>query len=323
MKHLITGGSGFLGVSLARLIAASGESSRVYDLAHSSLLPKGVEFVQGDIRDRERLFEAARGIDVVHHLVGLMPQSRAPEDLMQAVNVEGTRNALDAATAAGVKRFVFLSSMEAYGYPERAPFDETCALRPLNVYGRNKVEAEALCVRYWKEKGLETVSLRPSTLVGPGITEPTFQMTLKLLSNPPALIPLPAGGKTFFQMTEVSDCAELCLVSSRAAGIAGEAFNAGAEGTLCMRDQVIALMRRLGKKTPRILPVPAGLAKALLLLGYHLGISKLEPDHISLLDTDMVMDCGKAARLLGWRPRKTNIDMIIETFEAYLKEKSQ
>jgi len=322
MKHLITGGSGFLGQSLSRAILEKGGSVRVYDLAKSDALPGQAEFVPGDIRDRAKLEDATKGCEAVHHLVGLMPQARAPDDIMQAVNVDGTRNALDAAIKAGAKRFVFLSSMEVYGYPKTAPFNEDHPKNPINTYGRNKVEAEAMCVACWKEKGLETVSLRPSTLVGPGINEPTFVMTLQLLEKPPFVMPLPGGGRTRFQMTSVTDCADACVLAAGRPGVAGEAFNIGADDTLTMRGQIEELMTRVGKRA-WIVSIPAGLSKFLLLAAYRLGFSKLEPDHISLLDSEMVMDCEKAKHMLGWKPKKTNIDMILESFESYRKEKTK
>ncbi|HUT53654.1 MAG TPA: NAD(P)-dependent oxidoreductase [bacterium] len=321
MRHLVTGGSGFLGWRLARAIIRAGDSVRVYDLNPSDSLPERAEFVKGDIRDRDKLFEAARSVDVIHHLAGLMPQARASDEVMREVNVEGTRNALDAAVRAGARRFVFLSSMEVYGFPERAPFNEDHPKNPIGTYGHNKLEAEEMCIAYWKEHGLETVSLRPSTLVGPGINEPTFLDLLGFIDRPPPLFPLPGGGKSRFQMTEVMDCVSACLHAAEKPGVAGEAFNIGADNTLTMKDQVIAMFTSLGKKPPRFLSVPSGIARGALLLAYKLGLSKLEPDHIRLMDTDMMMDCQKAARVLGWRPLKTNIDMIKETYEWLGKER--
>jgi dTDP-glucose 4,6-dehydratase len=317
---LVTGGSGFLGVRLVRALLEQGKAVRVFDLARSPELPPSAEFFSGDVRRGESLIQAARGAEIVFHLVGLMPQARASDEIMQAVNVEGTRNALEAAVAAKARRFVFLSSMEVYGYPERSPFIEDHPLRPIGTYGRNKVEAEALCIQYWKEHGLETVSLRPSTLVGPGINEPTFVMLLKQLQNPPLLMPLPGGGQSRFQMTAVSDCVAACWLAAEQPGAAGEAFNIGAENTLSMRDQAAALLERLGKPRPRFVSVPAGLAKKALRLLYRLGLSRLEPDHFNLMDTDMVMDCEKAKRLLGFVPRQTNLDMILESYEFVVKE---
>jgi len=320
---LVTGGSGFLGTRLVRALLEQGQAVRVFDLARSPELPPSAEFFPGDVRRREQLLQAARGAEIVFHLVGLMPQSRAPDDLMQAVNVEGTRNALEAAVPAQARRFVFLSSMEVYGYPERSPFAEDHPLRPIGVYGRNKVEAEALCIQYWKQHGLETVSLRPSTLVGPGIAEPTFVMLLKQLRNPPRILPLPGGGRSRFQMTAVSDCVEACRLAAERPGVAGEAFNLGAEGTLSMREQVEALFDRLGKPRPALISVPAGPAKQVLRLLYRLGLSKLEPDHFTLMDTDMVMDGGKAKRLLGFTPKQSNLDMILESYDFVMQEKER
>jgi len=320
---LVTGGSGFLGTRLTRALLEQGKPARVYDLARGQELDSRAEFFAGDIRDRDRLIQAAAGAEAVFHLVGLMPQARAPDELMQAVNVEGTRNALAAAVKVRARRFVFLSSMEVYGYPERSPFAEDHPLRPIGAYGRNKVEAEALCVKYWKEHGLETVSLRPSTLVGPGIAEPTFVMLLQQLQNPPPIMPLPAGGRSRFQMTAVSDCVDACLLAAERPGAAGEAFNIGADKTSSMRTQVEELMLRLGKPLPKFISVPSGLAKKALGLLYRLGLSKLEPDHFNLMDTDMVMDCEKAQRLLGFQPKQTNLDMILECYEFLCREKEK
>jgi nucleoside-diphosphate-sugar epimerase len=321
MRHLITGGSGFLGWRLARAIIVAGDTVRVYDLARSDDLPAEAEFVQGDVRDREGLAKAAQGMEAVHHLVGLMPQARASDEVMQAVNVEGTRNALEASVQAGARRFVFLSSMEVYGFPERSPFDEEHPKRPIGTYGRNKVEAEEMCLCYYKERGLATVSLRPSTLVGPGINEPTFLDLLGLIDHPPPVFPLPGGGKSRFQMTEVGDCVSACLKAASQDNIAGEAFNIGADNTLSMKEQVKEIFKAMDKSPPRFISIPSGLARVALLFAYRLGLSKLEPDHIRLMDTDMVMDCAKAKRLLDWQPAKSNLDMIVETYEWYRKEK--
>jgi dTDP-glucose 4,6-dehydratase len=323
MMHLITGGSGFLGWRLARALVDAGESVRVFDLARAETLPEKAEFVTGDVRDRPALAAAAQGAAVVHHLVGLMPQARAPEALMQAVNVEGTKNALEAARQAGVRRFVFLSSMEVYGYPVRAPFIEDHPLAPIGVYGNNKVEGEALCVQYYKDYGLETVSLRPSTLVGPGINEATFNSLLDLLGHPPPIFPVPGGGQSRFQMTHVADCVSACILAARVPAIAGESFNIGADDTLSMRDQVAAIFARLGRPAPRFIAIPSAVSRAALLLAYHVGLSKLEPDHIKLMDTEMVMDCAKAKTRLGWKPVHTNVDMTIETYNARVAQASK
>jgi nucleoside-diphosphate-sugar epimerase len=118
-------------------------------------------------------------------------------------------------------------------------------------------------------------------------------------------------------MTALADCVSACLLAAAKPGIAGEAFNIGARDTVSLREQVTQVMERAGVKPPRFLPIPGVLARHGLLLAYRLGLSKLEPDHVRLLDTDMVMDCRKAEAMLGWRSERTNVDMILETYEWY------
>ncbi len=98
MTQLLTGGSGYLGVALARKLAGQEIAVRVYDLRRSERLPEQVECFRGDIRDFGSVKEAMTGCEVAHHLVGIMPQARASRETMQAVNVAGTENVLRAAT---------------------------------------------------------------------------------------------------------------------------------------------------------------------------------------------------------------------------------
>src|SRR3990172_1871631 len=158
-KYLITGASGYWGERLAKRLIESGERVRGVDIARAKTLHNDVEFIQGDVRDADKLRDAAKGCEVVYHLVGIMPQARAPKDAMIAINVGGTKNAIDAAVSAGAKRFVFASSSEVYGEPIDVPMKETHARAPIGEYGRNKVEAEDLCMNYLADKKIELAIL--------------------------------------------------------------------------------------------------------------------------------------------------------------------
>lgn len=312
---LITGGSGFLGAALARRLIESGERVRNLDITAPPETLQGCEFFQGDIRDARRVEEACRGCSAVFHSVGIMPQARAPRAVMQAVNVGGTRNVLDGAVKNGVTRVIFASSAEVYGFPERIPIPEDSRKAPIGEYGRNKLEAEGMCLDDMKHHGLETVILRPSTLIGPGITEPLFLRFLGLASRDKPLFYL-SPGTSLFQMTSLSDCVEACIRAWKTPGIGGEAFNIGADGTLPMKEQIMELKARAGIRS-RVFPLPAGPVKLAMRLLHPLGLSPLEPDHFHLADVDYVMDCNKAKTLLGWAPAKTNLDMIAEAFDWY------
>ena len=261
MTWLLTGGSGFLGVTLAKKILGQGKKARVFDLTRSPRLPEEVEFLPGDIRDSEKVKPALAGCEVVFHLVALMPQAHARPATMQAVNVGGTKNVLAAASEQEVKRVVYLSSSEVYGRPQIAPMPESHSLAPIGEYGRNKVAGEKLCHEFRRQSGIEVVILRPTTLVGPGMTEPTFLRSLRLARHAPFFCL--GKGENRFQMVHVEDVAEACRLAATKEGVDGEAFNLGSEGTLSFREQLRELAKYLGRK-PKVYSVPAGFFKGIL-----------------------------------------------------------
>ena len=314
MTHLLTGGSGYLGVAIARKLARDGVPVRVCDLERSDRLPEKVEFVRGDIRDSGGIGEAVSDCEVVHHLVGIMPQARASRETMQAVNVGGTENVLRAASECGLKRVVFVSSSEVYGRPRSIPVKEDHPLEPIGEYGFNKVAAERLCHEYRSRTGVEVVILRPPTIVGPEMDEPTFLRSMEMARR--GRFVCVGRGDHRFQMAYVDDVAEACVLASQKKGVSGEVFNIGAEGTLPFREQLEEVAKYLGRK-PKVRSIPAGLFKGIMKILHPLGLSPLEPDHLHLLDSDFVMDVNKAREKLGWTPTRTDLEMLIETYEWY------
>ena len=105
MKHLITGGSGFLGNLIARRLHARGEHVRILDVWEDTSRPKEIEFVKCDIRDAAGVARAMQGVQVVHHNVALVPLTKAGTEFW-SVNVEGSRIAAEQAVKAGVKTFI-------------------------------------------------------------------------------------------------------------------------------------------------------------------------------------------------------------------------
>jgi nucleoside-diphosphate-sugar epimerase len=314
MVHLITGGSGYLGVAIARKLAQKDVPVRIYDLSRSNRLPAEVEFAQGDVRDIDKLKRAMADCAAVHHLVGIMPQARASRERMQAVNVGGTENVLRGASETGMKRVVFVSSSEVYGRPQSIPIKEDDPLEPICEYGRNKVASEKLCYEYREKTGIEVVILRPPTIVGPEMDEPTFLRSLEMARRGRFVCIGPGDHR--FQMSYVDDVAEACILASQREGVDGDVFNIGAEGTLPFKKQLQEVARYL-KKEPKVRSIPSGLFKTIMKILYPFGLSPLEPEHLHLLDADFVMDVSKARTMLGWIPTRTDLEMLIETYEWY------
>lgn len=174
MRLLVTGGLGFIGANLAAALADRPDVDlRILDngsagRARGPLLDKRIEIRHGDILDGSAVAAAAAGADAIVHLAaatGVVESVRAPREHLR-VNVDGTVILLEAARAAGVRRFVFASSNAAVG-AQPPPLDEAMAARPVSPYGAGKLAGEALCTAWARAFGLETVSLRFSNVYGP------------------------------------------------------------------------------------------------------------------------------------------------------------
>jgi uncharacterized protein YbjT (DUF2867 family) len=140
---LVTGGAGYFGTVLVDRALARGDRVRVLDL-HAPAPREGVEVVVADVRDREAVTDACAGVDVLLHNVAQVPLAK-DRDLFESVNVLGTANVLLAAREQRVAKVVHTSSSAVFGIPEHNPVTEDSPGRPLEAYGRAKLEAEALC----------------------------------------------------------------------------------------------------------------------------------------------------------------------------------
>ncbi|HKY67156.1 MAG TPA: NAD-dependent epimerase/dehydratase family protein, partial [Acidimicrobiales bacterium] len=164
---LITGGSGYFGSILAELALARGDRVRIFDLnPPTDEIADRVEYVAGDVRDLDVLREATAGADVVLHNVAQVPLAKDRE-LFWSVNVTGTANVLLAARDRGVAKVVHTSSSAIFGIPQANPVTEDTPGRPLEAYGRAKLEAEHLC-HDAAASGLDVTIVRPRTILGHG-----------------------------------------------------------------------------------------------------------------------------------------------------------
>jgi UDP-glucose 4-epimerase len=172
MRVLVTGGAGFIGANLVRLLAAGGHVVTVLDdlsAGRSEYLAElGLDFVNADILDAERVQRAIAGHEAVVHLAAQtgVPASIADPRGDCQVNVIGTLNVLEAARLAGVRRIVFASSNAPLGR-QSPPATEVKVPLPVSPYGASKLAGEAYCLAYHGSFGLETVALRFANVYGP------------------------------------------------------------------------------------------------------------------------------------------------------------
>ncbi len=172
MKALVTGGAGFIGSHIAgRLVSLGWEVVVLDDLSNGKSVnmesfSDKIKFISGSITDKDAVEKAVSGADYVFHeaaLVSVVKSISNPEKTYE-INVEGTRNVLEASLGEKVKRLVFASSAAIYGNAN-PPVAEDFEFNPLSPYAESKIEGEKLMAEFNK-KGLETVSLRYFNVYG-------------------------------------------------------------------------------------------------------------------------------------------------------------
>jgi len=169
-RVLVTGATGFTGGRLAR--ALTGRGYRVRALVRpttdaSDLIRNGVDVVLGDITRRGEVDRAAAGVDTIYHIAALFRTAGHTDDEYRAVNVEGSRNVLDAAARHGVARVVHCSTAGVHGAVKELPCHEESPLNPGDIYQETKLEGEILAQQAFRE-GLRGVVVRPVGIYGPG-----------------------------------------------------------------------------------------------------------------------------------------------------------
>lgn len=173
--HLVTGGAGFIGSSIAEALLAKGERVRILDDFSSGRrqnlesLKGNVEVVEGSIVDAATVANVMKGVEIVFHQAAIPSVARSVDEPVPSmnVNVTGTTVVLDAARHAKVRRVVFAASSSAYGDTPTLPKIETMVAAPLSPYAISKLTGEQLMTVFSQLYGLETVSLRYFNVFGP------------------------------------------------------------------------------------------------------------------------------------------------------------
>ncbi len=171
-KYLVTGGAGFIGSNLVDELLKRNHTVRIIDnltTGYAHNIPKGVELVKADIRDKAKVRKAVKGMNGVFHFAASRAVLRSVDNPVETdeINVGGTLNLLVAARDAGVKRFVFSSSSSVYGETKEPVLNETHLPAPCSPYAATKIMGEYYLSIFSKLYGLETVSLRYFNVFGP------------------------------------------------------------------------------------------------------------------------------------------------------------
>jgi nucleoside-diphosphate-sugar epimerase len=294
----LTGATGFIGQHLLNELPKRGYRIRVL-LRRPSEVPAGASSaVIGDIASPHNMAAALRDVDMVIHSAGLAhAMSGRPEDDYRTINTEATVRLAQAAERAGVKRFVFLSSIRAQTGPTAVGvLTEAEAPQPTDPYGRSKLEAE----RGLSELGLDWTALRPVLVYGPGV-KGNMAALLALAQSP---WPLPLGGlsakRSLLCLDNLAAAVDTVL---RAQGPLRRPFIVADPEPVTIPEMVTALRKGFGRG-PGLIPVPSFVLKgAATLAGRGEAYERLAGSLVA---------SPEALKNLGWQPVSSTRDALAE-----------
>ncbi|WP_117214967.1 NAD-dependent epimerase/dehydratase family protein [Allorhizocola rhizosphaerae] len=299
---LVTGGAGMLGSNLVAHFRDKGCAVRSLDV-------QGAVSHVVDVRDAARVRAAMAGVDVVVHTAAALPSY--PADEIRSVIVDGTRTVLDAAFAAGVSRFVQVSSTAVYGLPTIVPTPEDYPRSPVDVYSRAKADAEVVCEEF-RARGMALPMIRPKTFLGPGRMG-LFAMLFEW-ADEGRHFPVLGKGDVRIQMLGVQDLvAAIDLLAHAPAELTNDTFNMAATDFGTLREDFQAVLDAAGHGR-RVIPLPAAPALALLQLLERARLSPVYGRLLHKLRNDSYVSTDKIRERLGFRPQLSNRDAILHTY---------
>jgi len=300
---LVTGASGFLGWHVARVAIERGCAVRALVRPGSRVEELPVETVTGDLRDPASLQRAAAGCGIVFHIAGdYRLWARNPRELYDS-NVEGTRNLLEAARAAGVERVVYTSTVGAIGIPPEGLGDETTPVSLTDMtgdYKRSKFLAEQVALEFARS-GLDIVIANPTAPMGDHDFKPTptGQIVLDFLNGA-----LPAYIDTGLNVVDARDAAEGHWLACQR-GRSGERYILGSENLTLA--EILRQLAAITKRSPPRVRLPYFLAWCAGASGTAWASLSGSPPRVSLeavrlAKKKMWVTHAKATRELGYQP---------------------
>jgi 2-alkyl-3-oxoalkanoate reductase len=247
MNILVTGGTGFTGAALVLGLAAQGHSVRALDyqkgIRFDDLKKAGAQIVIGSITDLDTLHAASRNVDVVFHLAAAFRELNVPDSHYFAVNVQGTRNVMEAATAQKVQKVVYCSTQGVHGHIHNPPGDENSPIAPEDYYQETKYLGEEVVMAY-AASGYPATILRPTAIYGPG--DPArFLMIFKWANR--GFFPMFGDGKTFYHPVYIDNLVDAFIRAMPIDRCNGEAFIIGDEHYYTISE----LVERTGRALER------------------------------------------------------------------------
>jgi dihydroflavonol-4-reductase len=328
---VVTGATGFAGNALLRRLAElrAGDDSAASEVSVRAIVRAGrdtssiaglAEIAEGDIQDRDSLVKAFRGAEVVFHLAGEVSISTRGFERLRKINVEGTRNVIEACKTAGVRRLVYTSSVHAFVEPPKGScLDEDSPIDPVRTigpYSKSKAEATQL-VFAAARSGLDAVVTYPSAIIGPYDHRPSRLGQVIISTVRRRLGAYVDGGYNFVDCRDLADG----LVAAWKRGRAGEGYIL-CGNTVTVKQLLETIETASGVPAPRLKLNFRFVRSVSRLIPVYYWITRQMPLFttyaLDVLQSNCDMSCEKAKRELGYSPRPLR-ETIVDSI-AWFKE---
>lgn len=323
MQVLITGGTGFIGSRLALRYLEKGDSVRVLGQTNTDaevsnknqIEKKGAEVLLATVTERDKVAEAMQGVDVVYHLAAAQHETNVPDEHFYEVNVAGTRNVLDAAVDAKVKRFLHGSTIGVYGSAIDGTLDDNSPVNPDNIYGVTKLEGEKLALSY--SDRLPVSAIRISEAYGPG--DRRMLRLFKAVSKKRFF--MIGKGENLHHPIFIDDLIDGMILATSIEDAIGRVFVLPGKEVVTTNKMVGTIAESLSKKLPPLraplLPFMVAANVAVNTFG-RLGMKPpIHPRRMDFFRKSFVFGEGAANKVLGFSPKHDFKDGVKKTTQWY------
>lgn len=299
-KILVTGGAGFIGSNMVKLLCDMGMNVMVFDnlsFGYKDLVDKRAKFIEGDLLDKEAIGQVLVGIDKVFHFaaISIIKQSIDDPEKCFKTNIEGMINLLEGMKANNVRYIVNSSSASVYGNPKIIPVTEDSVKEPITPYGASKLAVETILSSYFHTYGINSTSLRYFNAYGPNdeqqpVTRAVPTWIKAILNHDPT--PLYWKGDQLRDYVYVRDIAEAHIAVMDLQGF--NCFNIGSGNGILIKDLLEKIFTKIGFRAE------------IIDKGERPGDPKI-----------LVANISKIEETIGWKPSidlDTGLDLTIEYY---------
>lgn len=314
MTIAVTGADGFIGTAFC--VAVESRGRQVARIVRRAEGPGGDRRVISDLSGPESLDRVLDGVDVVVHLAArahvLRETEADPQAAFQRANVDATVRLAEAAVHAGVRRFVYVSSIGVSGNETReAPFTESQSPAPVEPYANSKLQAELALMSIAERSGLQFVIVRPSMVYGPGVKGNFLRMMSLVESGAPLPLASLTNRRSLIGVENLNDLLILCTENVSAAN---ELFLAAEADVHSTPGLMQAIAKAMGRPSRLFRFPPKALQNSARIAGLE--------DHFIKSCGSLEVNAAKVRQILGWKPRQSFEHGILRTV-AWFRERGR